>query len=153
MNRQVDAKDVILDEEFNTLIKAKVSEIMPILMGESCTDNDLVDLELYKLVYYEKDGHFLSHRDTEKAPGMFATLVVQLPAGHYGGALVIRHKGETKVHPQAVVQIHHVLLARHVGERSRSHQADGATHQVLHALSSVHLELRGHEMKISAFFF
>lgn len=94
---QVDAKDVILDEEFNTLIKEKVSDIMPSMMGESYTDNEHVDLELYKLVYYEKDGHFLSHRDTEKAPGMFATLVIQLPAGHSGGALVIRHKGETKV--------------------------------------------------------
>ena len=28
---------------------------------------------------------------------MFGTLVIQLPAGHTGGALVVRHKSETKV--------------------------------------------------------
>ena len=45
---------------------------------------------------YKKGGHFVAHRDTEKAPGMFATLVIQLPAGHKGGSLVINHKGCTK---------------------------------------------------------
>ena len=45
---------------------------------------------------YKKGGHFVAHRDTEKAAGMFATLVIQLPAGHKGGSLVINHKGCTK---------------------------------------------------------
>lgn len=40
-------------------------------------------------------GHFVAHQDTEKEPGMFGMLVVQLPAdgGHAGGALRVRHKG------------------------------------------------------------
>ena len=66
-------------------------------MGDSFREYQQVEFELYKLVYYEKGGHLVSHHDTEKAPGMFATLVIQLPAGHKGGALVVSHKGETKV--------------------------------------------------------
>ncbi|CAL4149531.1 unnamed protein product, partial [Meganyctiphanes norvegica] len=94
---QVDAKDITLDNAFNRVINEKVDEIIPILMGESFSENLQVKSELYKLVYYEKGGHFVAHRDTEKAPGMFATLVIQLPANHKGGALIVRHKGETKV--------------------------------------------------------
>ena len=32
----------------------------------------------------EKDGHFKKHKDTEKEVGMFGTLLVELPARHYG---------------------------------------------------------------------
>ena len=52
-----------------------------------------VACELYKLLLYDQGGHFVSHRDTEKVPGMFATLVVTLPAMHAGGELLVRHKG------------------------------------------------------------
>ncbi len=47
--------------------------------------------EPYKLLLYEKGGFFLPHRDTEKIPAMFATLIVNLPSSHEGGQLVIRH--------------------------------------------------------------
>jgi hypothetical protein len=49
--------------------------------------------ELYKLLVYDQGSFFVSHRDTEKAPGMFATLVVVLPSISTGGELAIRHKG------------------------------------------------------------
>jgi predicted 2-oxoglutarate/Fe(II)-dependent dioxygenase YbiX len=54
-----------------------------------------VTATLDKLVLYEPGGHFAPHKDTEKAPGMFGTLVVQLPCagGHAGGELVVRHQG------------------------------------------------------------
>lgn len=52
-----------------------------------------VSAELYKLLIYPPGGFFLAHRDTEKAPGMFATLVLTLPSAHRGGALRIRHAG------------------------------------------------------------
>lgn len=52
-----------------------------------------VRAELYKLLLYDAGGFFQSHRDTEKAPGMFATLVITLPSDYTGGELVIRHKG------------------------------------------------------------
>ena len=50
--------------------------------------------EFYKLLIYENENFFTTHRDTEKAPGMFATLVIVLPCDFQGGELVIRHKDE-----------------------------------------------------------
>ena len=38
--------------------------------------------ELYKLLLYEKGNHFSTHRDTEKSPGMFATLTITLPSDY-----------------------------------------------------------------------
>ncbi len=47
--------------------------------------------ELYKLLVYDEGSFFVSHRDTEKSAGMFATLIVALPSLHDGGALLVRH--------------------------------------------------------------
>jgi hypothetical protein len=55
-----------------------------------------VSAEFYQLLVYDTGSFFLSHRDTEKAPGMFATLVVVLPSLYSGGELCIRH-GEREV--------------------------------------------------------
>jgi hypothetical protein len=63
-----------------------------VIAGLGCEDGT-VSAELYKLLVYDRDGFFLSHRDTEKTDGMFATLVVTLPAAHRGGELRIRHAG------------------------------------------------------------
>ncbi len=49
--------------------------------------------ELYKLLIYDEGGFFVPHRDTEKSPGMFGTLIVGLPSLHTGGELVVRHRG------------------------------------------------------------
>ena len=49
--------------------------------------------ELYKLLVYDQGSFFVSHRDTEKAPGMFATLVIALPSRHAGAELLVRHQG------------------------------------------------------------
>jgi hypothetical protein len=49
--------------------------------------------ELYKLLVYDQGSFFTSHRDTEKSPRMFGTLVLALPSTSTGGELVIRHKG------------------------------------------------------------
>ncbi len=51
-----------------------------------------IEAELYKLLIYDAGSFFVSHRDTEKAPGMFATLVMVLPSLYTGGELIIRHK-------------------------------------------------------------
>ncbi|KDO28054.1 hypothetical protein SPRG_22189 [Saprolegnia parasitica CBS 223.65] len=55
-----------------------------------------VDAHLYKLLLYEEGDFFLEHQDTEKEPGMFGTLLVQLPAEHTGGHLDVLHRGQTK---------------------------------------------------------
>jgi 2OG-Fe(II) oxygenase superfamily len=60
--------------------------------GLGC-DEAIVTAELYKLLVYDRGGFFLAHRDTEKAAGMFATLVLTLPSRYRGGALRIRHAG------------------------------------------------------------
>jgi len=52
-----------------------------------------IEAELYKLLIYDEGDFFVSHRDTEKTPGMFATLVVALPSICEGGELVVRHQG------------------------------------------------------------
>ncbi|WP_114949148.1 2OG-Fe(II) oxygenase [Microvirga calopogonii] len=50
-----------------------------------------VQAEFYKLLLYDEGSFFASHRDTEKTPGMFATLVVVLPSTSTGGELLVRH--------------------------------------------------------------
>ena len=54
---------------------------------------DPVTAEFYKLLVYGPGSFFVGHRDTEKAPGMFATLVVVLPSSFVGGDLLVRHQG------------------------------------------------------------
>ncbi len=56
--------------------------------------NGDVRAELYKLLVYDAGSFFISHRDTEKAAGMFATLVIVLPSEYSGGELVVTHQQE-----------------------------------------------------------
>ena len=56
-----------------------------------------VAADFYKLLVYDAGSHFVDHRDTEKVPGMFATLVIVLPSVHSGGELVVRHLGREVV--------------------------------------------------------
>jgi predicted 2-oxoglutarate/Fe(II)-dependent dioxygenase YbiX len=53
-----------------------------------------VEADLYKLLIYDAGSFFISHRDTEKVSGMFATLVIVLPSIYTGGELVIRHRDQ-----------------------------------------------------------
>ena len=57
-----------------------------------------IQANLYKLLMYEKDGHFLTHRDTEKEPHMFGTMILQLPTsdGFQGGEFTVSHGSATK---------------------------------------------------------
>ena len=50
-----------------------------------------VTADFYKLLVYDTGSFFVDHRDTEKAPGMFATMALVLPSTHSGGELVIKH--------------------------------------------------------------
>lgn len=54
-----------------------------------------VHAELYKMLVYDEGSFFINHRDTEKAEGMFATLIVALPAVYSGGELRIKHAGQS----------------------------------------------------------
>jgi hypothetical protein len=52
---------------------------------------------LYKLLIYEKGDFFLSHKDSEKEPGMFGTLIIGLPTAHTGGELLVRFDGKEEI--------------------------------------------------------
>ncbi len=51
-----------------------------------------VSAELYKLLVYDTGSFFVSHRDTEKSDGMFATLIIVLPSLYSGGELLVSHR-------------------------------------------------------------
>lgn len=56
-----------------------------------------VRAEPYKLLVYETGALFKSHKDTEKTPGMFGTLVVSLPSEHEGGDVSVSFNGSSEV--------------------------------------------------------
>ena len=45
-----------------------------------CPPQTIVKANLYKLLLYEEGALFKPHKDTEKEPGMFGTLVICLPS-------------------------------------------------------------------------
>ena len=56
-----------------------------------------VKASLYKLLLYQTGDFFLPHKDSEKEPGMFGTLVIGLPANHTGGELAVRFDSREEV--------------------------------------------------------
>ncbi|KIM42422.1 hypothetical protein M413DRAFT_27183 [Hebeloma cylindrosporum] len=60
------------------------------------TGNNPPRMELYKLLLYERGSHFLPHQDTQKADGMFATVVVLLPSAYTGGQVVVSHASTSR---------------------------------------------------------
>jgi hypothetical protein len=56
-----------------------------------------VRADSYKLLLYEQGAFFKPHKDSEKVPGMFGTLVVCLPSMHEGGEVHLSHNGKKKV--------------------------------------------------------
>jgi hypothetical protein len=56
-----------------------------------------VAADFHKLLVYDAGSFFVDHRDTEKVPGMFATMVLVLPSIHSGGELVVKHLGREVV--------------------------------------------------------
>jgi hypothetical protein len=68
-----------------------LSKLLAIVAHGLGCEQAAIRAELYKLLIYDPGGFFLPHRDSEKAPGMFGTLLVQLPSEHSGGELRIRH--------------------------------------------------------------
>jgi hypothetical protein len=53
--------------------------------------------DLYKMLIYQKDQHFMPHQDSEKFDGMVATLIAVLPSRHCGGDITIHHHDEKKI--------------------------------------------------------
>ena len=72
---------------------AKTLDRIVARVAEGLGVSDPVTAEFHKLLLYGPGSFFIGHRDTEKAPGMFATLVVVLPSVFEGGDLLVRHRG------------------------------------------------------------
>ena len=51
----------------------------------------------YKLLLYEEGAFFKAHRDTEKVPGMFGTMIVCLPSEHTGGEVHLTHNQKRQI--------------------------------------------------------
>ena len=94
---QIDAGKVhFLDpDQWQSTLQSIVSDCVSSL-GMSGIQKENVRANLYKMLLYEPGGFFKKHRDTEKEPGMFGTLIVQLPSKFTGGALAIEHSGEKR---------------------------------------------------------
>ncbi|KAK1946010.1 hypothetical protein P3T76_003058 [Phytophthora citrophthora] len=86
--------DTKLDE--NVRKRAGIKK-MAVMIGDRLGYKDIpLQCILYKLLVYEKGGHFVKHQDTEKEEGMILTLVIQSPSLHEGGDLVVYGGGEIK---------------------------------------------------------
>ena len=83
----------LTNPEWDTLLQNTIHKSIgqPLGLGE-CK----IEYEPYKLLIYEKGSFFTSHRDTEKIPNMFATLVVSLPSEHEGGELIVSHGDQSQ---------------------------------------------------------
>ncbi|KAG9599234.1 hypothetical protein KCU86_g2691, partial [Aureobasidium melanogenum] len=71
-----------------------VDSITVLERSELGVKGDGIHAELYKMLLYEKGAMFKRHADSEKAPGMFGTLVISLPSAYWGGAVVVSHNGQ-----------------------------------------------------------
>ena len=90
---QLSADDFELgNPQWNEAMQAAADQIGKELGLSGCK----IGFEPYKLLVYEEGSFFASHRDTEKIPNMFATLVVNLPSEHEGGELIISHAGQSQ---------------------------------------------------------
>ncbi|RMZ86419.1 hypothetical protein DV736_g6352, partial [Chaetothyriales sp. CBS 134916] len=56
-----------------------------------------IDAELHKMLIYEEGAMFKAHKDTEKTPGMFGTLIICLPSRHTGGRVGLQHGNKKEV--------------------------------------------------------
>jgi hypothetical protein len=90
---EIDASMITFkSNSWNKFIEKVVKQVKPDLGIE---DRD-VSANLYKLLIYEKGDFFLSHKDSEKEPGMFGSLIIGLPSKHEGGELLVSFNGRTQ---------------------------------------------------------
>jgi hypothetical protein len=69
---------------------AYLNKIVQKAAAEMGLKGQKVTASLYKLLIYEEGGFFKTHKDSEKEPGMFGTLVIGLPSSYTGGELRVR---------------------------------------------------------------
>ncbi len=105
---QIDATDVRLDGRAWPDSLAKIMDMVAAGLGLPA---ERLGAELYKLLVYRPGGFFAEHRDTEKVPGMVATLSLSLPTPGAGGELVVRHAGRSATFGMAALEPSELLFA------------------------------------------
>jgi hypothetical protein len=78
---QIDATQITIrnDEAWKTYFNKKIVQHCCFQLGISKEryKSSNIQANLYKMLIYETNGHFLPHRDTEKEVGMFGTMILQ----------------------------------------------------------------------------
>lgn len=101
---EIDARQVSFQgEEWESVLKKILKKVKKGLGIEK----QPVTASLYKLLLYEKGGFFRMHKDSEKEPGMFGTLVIGLPSRHTGGELRVCFEGREEAFSFAEAAIEH----------------------------------------------
>ncbi|KAK6836520.1 hypothetical protein PG987_007015 [Apiospora arundinis] len=83
-------------EGFNCL-NPEWNKFVGSLLGEASVGLGMphgVQARRYKLLLYDPGSFFKPHKDSEKAPGMIATVVICFPSVHEGGDVHLSHRGE-----------------------------------------------------------
>ena len=86
---------------------------------------DDTEATLHNSLIYKAGDHLLCHRDGEKDPRFFGTLVILLPSRHQGGELVVSHAGNTVTLSAGdaclcEVQLEHEHLQKHLKKHKKS---------------------------------
>ncbi|TCD68475.1 hypothetical protein EIP91_010650 [Steccherinum ochraceum] len=92
-------------QEFLSRVIEDVCKALGVDVATSCPRCDL-----YKLLLYETGSHFLPHVDTEKADGMFATLIVVLPSEFIGGEAHLSHDGKNTTYDSGAGSLCHTTV-------------------------------------------
>ena len=87
--KRISPADVMIDPSFDETLRTIVGTAKQDL-GLKCD----VAAQLHNLLVYGPGGKFLPHKDSEKEPGMFGTLIVTVPCAHAGGQFSVRHDGD-----------------------------------------------------------
>ncbi|KAL7917032.1 hypothetical protein ACQKWADRAFT_82283 [Trichoderma austrokoningii] len=72
-----------------------VDEIVQSVAHELGENGSNVRAKFYKHLLYKPGAMFKPHKDTEKDPSMFGTLVICLPSEHTGGTVCLQHGGKS----------------------------------------------------------
>jgi hypothetical protein len=92
---EINACDIELrNHQWNHWVQNEVLPVCAEQLGLTLEARPYIHAELYKLLLYGEGAHFKPHRDSEKAPGMFATLAICLPSQFEGGDLVLKFCGQ-----------------------------------------------------------
>jgi hypothetical protein len=87
----------IADRPWNAALKRALDEIaIDLGLENSGRRKSALKAHLHNLLIYGPGQFFAPHQDSEKIPGMVATLTVVLPSPHGGGALIVDSHGQKR---------------------------------------------------------